>query len=1110
MLSCRTDFSIGESILNVDALVEEAARLNQVSVAVTDTMSVTGMIEFSTAAKKKGIKPIIGVRLRLTDDPKWRPGDGEKKKHMPPEYYLTLYALTQKGMLAIYKLLSLANSEERFYYVSKLGFTDLYDELALHRDDLAVSLGEENSVLEHPAANDIVERLTGVCTNVFAPFVAVDTPYFGRVNEISSKLVDKFGIKPLLVRPAFYKEGKADAQEIMSGITDGNKVTDGWFRSRHNRDMHCVGNAEMIKQVKDAVTHLFTRGVAKAGVHFREAALNTMVLSNLVTYEWSKAPVSLPQMAPDEFIAVRDACLVGWKERFDAEVFGHKPDQKELIEVYKPRLAYELSILKKLGFSGYFLLVQDIVQFAKRSGILVGPGRGSVGGSLVAYLMGITDCDPVRFGLLFERFINPDRLDLPDADLDFMSERRHEIVEYMIGKYGKARVAGVSNFGTLAAASAMRDVGRVVGIPERDYSVSKLVPKLHGQNVSLPKCREAVSEINAFANTYPEYWDIMETLEGSIRNFSQHAAGMVIAGVDLIERAVVETRKDNAVVCWDKRIVEEQGLVKVDILGLKTLDLINLACNYIRERHGKSPDLNRIPLDDKGVLAMFAEGKSTGVFQFESGGMRRLLKELGVDGDISFEDITACTALYRPGPMESGMMESFYLRKQGRENIDYDHPKMEEVLKDTFGVIVYQEQVMQISRVIAGYNGAEADKLRKIMGKKLPEEMEKERGKFVNGAIATVACEPKWAEELFDKIAGFAGYGFNKSHSVEYTLISYQCMWLKHHYPVEFYAAALTIMDEDKLPVLLRDAKQQGIVVETPTINNSTTRFEIITDTRLTMPFQRIKGISEKTGQAILDARAAGAFKTKADFLARVEKRKCNSKHQDALERVGAFAWIELTTPRPDDPCRIKDQIELLPGLISATVPITHSMHVDKDTKETLAELIDDCRSKTLTEGSPTKPHFGKKAKFMIISDCPGNEEDTTGLMGLSRSNSAVLEALEEAGLSLVDVYWTALVKRPKRAKQITSDEIALYKGYLDCEIETLQPPVIVLLGSQSVRHFMPTFKGKASEAAGKVIHFNDLNSNVVIGFNPGEIHFSPEKQVDMNAVFSAVADMLI
>lgn len=371
--------------------------------------------------------------------------------------------------------------------------------------------------------------------------------------------------------------------------------------------------------------------------------------------------------------------------------------------------------------------------------------------------------------------------------------------------------------------------------------------------------------------------------------------------------------------------------------------------------------------------------------------------------------------------------------------------------------------------------------------------------------------EEKSASDLWNDIEGFAAYSFNRSHTVEYALISYQCMWLKTHYPVEFYAAALTIMDEDKLPVLLRDAKMEGIVVETPDINNSTNRFEIITDTRLSMPFQRIKGISEKTSAAILEARATGRFIDKADFIARVEKRRCNVKHQSVLDLVGAFAWIEPGQIRPDDPRRIKDQIELLPGLISASVPIDHEMHRDRATKEKIAELFDEIRNKNIgtSEGAPTKPHFGKKARFMIVSDCPSNEEDTTGLMGFSRSNMAVLEAMNEVGLDMADVYWTALIKRPKRDKQITAEEINLYKGYLDCEIHALQPPIIVLLGSNAVRHFVVGFKGKASESAGKIIHFGDLNANVVIGFSPGEIHFSPDKQVEMNAIFQAVVGML-
>lgn len=1111
MLAVRTDFSVGESTLKTKDVITEAERVSQTAVAITDTMSVTAMIDFTKKAKEKDIKPIIGCRLRLTDDPTWRPGEGEKKKHMPRVYYLTVYALTQQGMDSIFRLLTLANSADRFYYVSKLGFTDLYEELdRIHPGDLAVCMSDEQSVLEHKSINLIAATLSKKVENVFAGVMPIATPYHARVNEISMGLITTYPqIEPLMIIPSLYKKDGADAQDIMTGICEGAKITDGWFKSRYVRDQHPIGQSEVVGRVKQ--THEITekRDPTNRYMPFMVRALsNTDKLVEMVQYQWEKAPVSLPQMAPDEFKAVVDECQKGWKTRFASPVFGHVPTDEDKKNIYMPRLKYELGVLKDLNFSGYFLLVQDIVRFAKDSDILVGPGRGSVGGSLVAYLMGITECDPIRFGLMFERFINPERIDLPDADLDFMSERRHEVIEYLIEKYGQDRVAGVSNFGTLAAASAIRDVSRIVGIPEREFSISKLVPKKHGQNVPLEEAREEVPEIEVFANKFPQFWNIMELLEGNVRNMSQHAAGVVVGGCDLVNRAVIERRKDNNVVCWDKKIVEEQGLVKVDILGLSTLDLLGMTLNYVKERHGKAPDIMSIPLDDAKVLERFAKGETTGVFQFESGGMRHLLKELGSGGVITFDDITAATALYRPGPMESGMMDSFYKRKQGLESIEYDHPLMEPILEPTYGVIVYQEQVMKISQAIAGYTGPQADKLRKIMGKKLPEEMKKERANFVKGCVDTIQCDDKWAGVLFDKIEGFAGYGFNKSHSVEYTMISYQAMWLKVNYPVEFYAGAMSILDSDKLPAVMRDAQRDGIEVAMPDINNSTGRFEIVTDTKLVIPFQRIKGISDKTTQAILTARKDGPFSDKNDFLARVVKRSCNIRHQKALDDVGAFAFIETGQVAPDDPSRIKDQIELVPGLVTATVPINRDMNRDKLIRDRIGELVDEYIDEN-ADSAPVKPHFGRVAKYMIISDAPGNEEDGNGAMGFSRANQAVIDAMENAGLNMKDCYWTAMSKVVKSGRQVSPEEIALYKKYLDAEISILQPPVIVLMGSITTRTFFPDFRGKASEAAGKVEYKGDYDANMVIAFSPGEIYHDPDKQNNMNAVFERVAALL-
>jgi DNA polymerase-3 subunit alpha len=1124
ILAARTDFSLGESILKAEKLIDIAKTQGAKSVAITDTMSVTGMIDFTNRAKKADIKPVIGVRLRLSEDPTWRPEKGQKKKHMPPEHFLTAYVLTEEGLKCVYRLLSKANTGDtedaagnkvpgRFYYTAKLGYDDLWEEFAkLGAGHLAIHLGDTHGVIMRKDVEQITEKLVDYLhpDYVFAPLIPVDTPYFGAVNKRSLDLVSRFKARPLVIRPAYYEADQADAHEVMYAIANGNKIADGWHKSNFNRDFHVLKASDLGVEVVKAAKHVALRGVVGAGAQFKQGLANTDWLVDAVEYTWSKQPVSLPIMAADEFARLVELCKIGWKERFSQESFGHKPERQELIDVYKPRLEYELSVLKKLAFSGYFLLVEDVVKFAKSNGILVGPGRGSVGGSLVAYLMGITDCDPLRFGLLFERFINPERLDLPDADLDFMSTRRHEIVDYLIQKYGQKRVAGVSNFGTLAAASSIRDVGRTFAIPEKEYSISKLVPKKHGANVPLPDCRIEVGEIDEFAQKYPAHWDIMERIEGTIRNMSQHAAGIVVGGVDLEERAVIERRKgDSAVVCWDKRIVEDQGLVKMDILGLSTLDLIALVQRYIFERHAKKVNLMKVPLDDEAVLKNFAAGLTTGVFQFESAGMRKLLRELGADGCISFDDITAATALYRPGPMESGMMESYYLRKQGNETTDYDHPLMEDVLRETFGVIVYQEQVMKISQVIAGYTGAQADKLRKIMGKKLPEEMKKERQNFVDGCVATIACTDEWAGSLFDKIEGFAGYGFNKSHSVEYSLISWQSMWLKTHYPVEFFAAALSLMDEDKLPALLRDAGRFGIDVNMPDINISSEHFEIVTDVRMVMPFQRIKGISSNTTNAILEARKTGLFDNKADFLARVNKTKCNKKHQENLDLVGAFSRIEPGQLGPNDASRIRDQLELLPGLVTATVPVNRGMENDRATKDLIEQVIEDYKSDLSEDGMMVQPLFGKNAEFMIITDAPNNPEEQEGQMSIGKASAPVIDALMSHQLERKHVYWTALLKRPKAGKMITGDEIRMYLPYLEREIDALKPPIIVLLGSTVVRHFLPDFTGKASDQAGKIVYHKELDANLVIGFSPGEIYYAPEKQELMDDVFASVIDLL-
>jgi len=1120
ILAARSSFSIGESILSPERLIEDALKVGATAVALTDTMSVTGNVDFSKRAKKAGIKPIIGARLRLVDDPAWRKTKENKKQ--PPEYFITWYALSEKGLRALYRLLTIASSQERFYFSAKLGFDDLYAALAsVTPEDVALASSDAHSVLHHKDALSILSRCSDALarSNVFLTLSPIDTPLYDTLNAKAIEIGQALDLPFLVTRPVLYSEGEDKACEIMGAITSTGNVTveQMWHKQPYIKDFSAKTEEEFKQEYLAATKRLVERrgvAVVRAAEAFVSGWENTDKLVDMVTYEWSKQAPCLPKMAENEFAAVVAACKKGWAERFTSQVFGHKPTKEELADVYTPRLKYELGVLQRLNFSGYFLLVQDVVQFAKSNGILVGPGRGSVGGSLVAYLMGITDCDPIRFGLLFERFINPDRLDLPDADLDFMSARRHEVVEYLTAKYGADRVAGVANYMALGTASSIKDVSRAFALPEDAYRCSKYAPKAHGAIVKLEPSAEAVHEIKTFSLDYPHVWKLCLQLEGTTRNLGQHAAGIVVAGCDLTDRAFVDRHKGGeGTVNWDKRLVEDEGLIKMDILGLSTLDLIDLTCSYIKERHGRRVNLERIPLDDIEVLELFAKGKTTGVFQFESGGMRRLLKELGRDGDMSFDDITAATALYRPGPMESGMMDSYWKRKQGGEAVEYDHKLLEPILKPTFGVITYQEQVMQLSRVLAGYSAPDADKLRKIMGKKLPEEMAKERDKFENGCVATVGVTKEWAGKLFDKIAGFAGYGFNKSHAVEYALISYQSAYLKTKYPVEFFAAALSLMDDDKLPALIGEAKSRGIQIDAPDINLSTHRFEILTDVRLSIPFSRVKGLTDKTANAITSARGKKRFESVEDFTARVNKTLVNVGKRTALDKIGAFASVDPAALPSNHPSRIKDQRDLIPGLITDAVLIDREMHTDRVTGRRICANMDDYRTKLCHDGMPVKPAWSKSAKVMVVFDAPSsgrNSEEEKGQMGRGEGFGwqATSEAFGECGFSVKDLYVTALLKRPKGGKTIDPDEIALYAPYLQEEIDLLKPPIIISLGSTISRWFFPDLKGKIAEHAGKVMYHKALDANVVIGFSPGEIYFAPEKQAALNEVFLAAMSL--
>ncbi len=733
-LSVRSDFSVGESMFQVGQIIERAKALEYESVALVDTMSLHAMVDFTNKAKKAGIRPITGCRLRVYDDPTYR--KPSKASGIAPKdnpfFMPKVYAVNEQGIKSLLKLLTKANSPEYFYYHSRVGLDDL-----MEMEGVIVTTGDLFNVFHLHNHQDIIDTLASKF-QVFAELVPINTPLFDTLNAkaIESLALGRASVAPLVTYPACYAErGDADTLDVLSAITSNTEMTVSYRPKQFVKDFALEAPSVLMGRVKDAAKRAaIHNGIMNPAV-WASGMKNIAALAAACNYQFEKQEVCLPKMATNEFMELGKKCIEGWKRRFTQPVLGYLPDASTM-PVYKERLNYELSVLKKMGFSGYFLLVEDLVMWAKNNGVIVGPGRGSVGGSLVAYLLGITDVDPIRFNLLFERFINPERQDLPDADLDFMSSKRYLVVEYLTNKYGADRVAGISNFSTLASASALRDTGRVFGLSGLELTATKLVPKEHGQSFTLEEAAKAVPELDQFKSDYSVIWKHATGLEGAMRSFGQHAAGVIVAGEPLVNRAVVETRGDSPVVNWDKRVVEDWGLIKMDLLGLSTLDVLEIAKSYIKDRHGKTIDFLDLPVDDPKVMDAFGRGDTTGVFQFESGGMKNLLKNLAKGGRLTFEDIAAATALYRPGPMDSGLMDDFVAIKQGLMTVEYDHPCLEAVLGDTYGVVVYQEQTMALARVLAGFSGAEADHLRKAIGKKDLKKMAEMKDAFIEGATA--------------------------------------------------------------------------------------------------------------------------------------------------------------------------------------------------------------------------------------------------------------------------------------------------------------------------------------------------------------------------------------
>ncbi len=865
-LHLHTGYSLLDGAIRIDELFPLIKSFGMDSCAITDHGNMFGVIEFYTKAKKYEIKPIIGSEFYIS--PK-----GRKEKDSSSLYHIVLLAKNIKGYKNLLLLSSLSYIEG-FYYKPRIDIELLerYSEglfaLTGCMQGEIPSLILEGKEKEAEEKAKVYKDIFG--KNLFFEVQKNGLPEQEKVNRALYELSKKLDVPIVATCDAHYlRRSDASSHDILLCIQTGKKVDDK-NRLRFRSDQFYVRSPkEMELLFKD----------------LPQALENTQKISEEIELELEIDKLSLPSYPDTDNPSSLLKELV--TKRFK-EIIEEIDEEKR--DIYIKRLSYELSVIEKMGFCDYFLIVCDFVNYAKRSSIPVGPGRGSAAGSLVSYCLNITEIDPIKNGLIFERFLNPGRITLPDIDVDFCMDGRDKVIEYVREKYGKDNVAQIITFGTMQAKAVVRDVGRALGYPYKYVDeIAKIVPPNTTLSEALnePRLRKRYEEDEKVRRLI----DFAKKLEGLPRHASTHAAGVVISARPLVEKIPLYLGTDGEVITqYAMGDLERVGLVKFDFLGLKTLTFLSKILDLIRERKGISIDLSKISLLDKKTYDLLSNADTTGVFQLESRGMRDLLKRLKPE---CFEDVVAAVALYRPGPLGSGMVDEFIKRKQGKSKISYILPELEPILKETYGIIVYQEQVMEIARTLADFSYSEADILRRAMGKKKPEEMAKQKEIFTKRAVDK-GVPPKKAEEIFNLMAMFAEYGFNKSHSVAYALLAYRCAYLKAHYPLEFMASLLSSekTNTDKVVSYIGECRTKGINILPPDINESQIDFTV-TEKGIRFGLAAVKNVGENAVNAIIEARSKAPFSSFSDFISRVNKRKVNKKVLESLIKSGAFDSLE-------------------------------------------------------------------------------------------------------------------------------------------------------------------------------------------------------------------------
>ena len=890
-LHLHTQYSLLDGAIRLKDLFPRVLELGMDTVAATDHGNMFGAVDFYTRAREHGVKPIFGCETYVAASDRM---DRTNRR----SYHLILLAKNEVG----YKNLSYLNSMgylEGFYYNPRID----KQLLAKHSDGLiglSACLGGEVAQTFHKQGVAEAEKVALEYKNIFAPgdfyleLMPNGLPEQDELNDELSRMGPRLGIPLVATNDCHYVEQTdAKAQEILLCIQSG-KTTADEKRLRHTVDSYFIKSPEQMNQAFKHLPEVLENTVAIASKCNVELDLNS-------TYHLPNYRVPDGYDIDGYFVEIVNR---GLERRFgEIRARGRSFDPDE----YRHRVEHELGIIKQMGFSGYFLIVWDFIRWAKEHGIPVGPGRGSGAGSLVAYAMRITDIDPIEFNLLFERFLNPERISMPDFDVDFCMNRRDEVIRYVQDKYGKEKVGQIATFHQLKARGVIRDIARVMQMPYAEADrLAKLVPEpVQGKSPPVMKAIEQEPELKRLYKEDAqarELLDIAASLEGLNRHVGMHAAGVVIAERPLWEYVpCFRGKNDEIVTQFAMKEAEESGLIKFDFLGLKTLTVIDIAVRLVSEQRraaGEAElDLSTIAMDDADVFKMISNGDTTGVFQMESSGFREILKKLKPD---QFEDIVAAVALYRPGPLEGGMVDDFIDRKHGRKTVEYPHPDLERILKPTYGVIVYQEQVMQIAQVLAGYSLGAADLLRRAMGKKKAEVMAKEKTRFMAGAREREVDE-RTAEKVWELMAYFAGYGFNRSHSAAYGLVSYQTAWLKCHFPHEFMAGLMSCDNDntDNIVKFIAESRAMGLTVERPDINESDLDFTVVVrgdgEKVIRFGLGAVKGVGQGAVESILEARAAddaGPFESLYDFCDRVDSQRANRRVVEALVKTGALDGI--------------------------------------------------------------------------------------------------------------------------------------------------------------------------------------------------------------------------